>query len=419
MKILWVKAGGLVPPDIGGKIRSYSILKELAKTHEVTVFNFYAAHNGDVHSGLNGMFERVVNLSLPIATNRGLGELASFAGNLFSSWPHTVSKYCRTEVKARMRELLASQNIDVIICDFVIAAAAIPWEVACPKVIFTHNVEALIWKRHFEVSRNPVWKMASWGEYQKMIRFEKYFLNKSEHVLTVSEADRDFFSDFIDRSKMTVISTGVDTDYFRPDSGKEQPNSLVFTGSMDWVPNEDGVLYFLRSILPLIRREIPEVSLTIVGRKPSEKLRGAAASEPGVYVTGTVDDIRPYVREGSVYVVPLRIGSGTRLKIFEAMAMGKAIVSTTLGAEGLPICDGGDISIADSPEEFSRKVCLLLRDPQERRRLGSAARQLVEQHYSWSSVAAEFDAVLRRVAPVSSARDIKLPVSETASPMRA
>jgi len=409
----------LVPPDIGGKIRSYSILKELAKTHEVTVFNFYAVHNGDVHSGLNGMFERVVNLSLPIATNQGLGELASFAGNIFSSWPHTVSKYCRPEVKARMRELLASQNFDVIICDFVVAAAAIPWEVACPKVIFTHNVEALIWKRHFEVSRNPVWKMASWGEYQKMIRFEKYFLNKSEHVLTVSEADRDFFSDFIDRSKMTVISTGVDTDYFRPDSGKEQPNSLVFTGSMDWMPNEDGVLYFLRSILPLIRREIPEVSFTIVGRKPSEKLRVAAASEPGVHVTGTVDDIRPYVREGLVYVVPLRIGSGTRLKIFEAMAMGKAIVSTTLGAEGLPICDGGDISIADSPEEFSRKVCLLLRDPEERRRLGSAARQLVEQHYSWSSVAAEFDAVLRRVAPVSSDRDMKLPVSETVSPMRA
>jgi len=419
MKILWVKAGGLVPPDIGGKIRSYSILKELAKTHEVTLFTFYAAHHNDVHSGLNGMFERVINLSLPIATNRGLGELASFAGNLFSSRPHTVSKYCSPEVKARMRELLASQNFDVIICDFVIAAAAIPWEVACPKVIFTHNVEALIWKRHFEVSRNPVWKMASWGEYQKMIRFEKYFLNKSEHVLTVSEADRDFFSDFIDRSKMTVISTGVDTDYFRPDSATEQPNSLVFTGSMDWMPNEDGVLYFLRSILPLIRREIPDVSFTIVGRKPSEKLRASAASEPRVHVTGTVDDIRPHVREGSVYIVPLRIGSGTRLKIFEAMAMGKAIVSTTLGAEGLPISDGGDISIADSPEEFSRKVCLLLRDPQERRRLGSAARQLVEQNYSWSSVAAEFDDVLRRVAPVSSAREARLQVGEKVSPVRA
>ncbi len=418
MKILWVKAGGLVPPDIGGKIRSYSILKELAKIHQVTVFNFYAAHQSDVHSGLNGMFESVINLPLPIATNRGLGELASFARNVFSSWPHTVSKYCRPEVKARMRELLASRNFDVIICDFVVAAAAIPWEVACPKVIFTHNVEALIWKRHFEVSRNPVWKIVSWGEYQKMTHFEKHFLKKSEHVLTVSEADKDFFSDFLNRSKMTVISTGVDTGYFRPDNGNEKPNSLVFTGSMDWMPNEDGVLYFLRSVLPLIRREIPQVSFTIVGRKPSEKLRAAAASEPAVHVTGTVDDIRPYVREGSVYVVPLRIGSGTRLKIFEAMAMGKAIVSTTLGAEGLPIRDASDISIADSPQEFARKVGALLRDSEERRRLGYAARQLVEQHYSWSSVAAEFDAVLRRVASVSSTRDMNLPVDEAVSPTR-
>jgi polysaccharide biosynthesis protein PslH len=419
MKILWVKAGGLVPPDIGGKIRSYSIVKELAKTHEVTLFNFYAAHSGDVHSGLKGMFHRVVNLPLPIATNRGIGELASFVRNIFSSSPHTVSKYCRPEVKARMRELLASEKFDVIICDFVVAAAAIPWEVGCPKVIFTHNVEALIWKRHFEVSRNPVWKLTSWGEYQKMMGFEKHFLNKSEHVLTVSEADKDFFSDFVERSKMTVISTGVDTNYFRPDNSQEQQNSLVFTGSMDWMPNEDGVLYFMRSILPLIRREIPEVSFTIVGRKPSEKLRSAAASEPGVQVTGTVDDIRPYVRDGSVYVVPLRIGSGTRLKIFEAMAMGKAIVSTTLGAEGLPIRDEVDISIADSPEEFSRKVCALLRDAGERRRLGSAARQLVEQHYSWSSVAAEFDEVLRRVAPSSSARETELPAAEKASALRA
>jgi polysaccharide biosynthesis protein PslH len=148
-------------------------------------------------------------------------------------------------------------------------------------------------------------------------------------------------------------------------------------------------------------------------------LRSAAASALGVQVTGTVDDIRPYVREGSVYVVPLRIGSGTRLKIFEAMAMGKAIVSTTLGAEGLPIRDGVDISIADSPEEFSRKVCGLLRDPEERRSLGSSARQMVEQHYSWSAVAAEFNEVLRRVAPLSSAHEMKLPATEKVSALRA
>ena len=358
-----------MPPDIGGKIRSYHILKELAKTHAVTLFTFYAAHANDVHSELESVFDKVVYLPMRIATNRRLAELANFAGNLFSPWPYTVSKYCRPEVVAAVRRLLAEQKYDVIVSDFVIAAGAIPWEVACPKLLFTHNVEALIWHRHFEVSRNPLWKLVSSREYQKMIRFERSFLEKSQHVLTVSEADRDFFSRFIDRSKMTVISTGVDTEYFQPDASKEQPSSLVFTGSMDWMPNEDGIVYFLRSILPLIRREIPQVRFNIVGRQPSDKLRATVDSEPGVQVTGRVDDIRPYVREGSVYVVPLRIGSGTRLKIFEAMAMGKAIVSTSLGAEGLPVSEGRDILIADTPEEFSRKVCLLLRDPQERSRL--------------------------------------------------
>jgi len=397
MRILWVKAGGLVPPDIGGKIRSYHILKELAKTHAVTLFTFYGSHLNDLHSQLDGMFDRVVYMPMRIATRRGFGEFANFAGHMFSSWPHTVSKYCRPEVIARMRKLLAEQTYDVIVCDFVVAAGAIPWEVACPKIIFTHNVEAMIWRRHLGVSRNPFWRLVCWGEYQKMIRFEESFLEKSQHVLTVSESDKDFFSRFIDRSKMTVISTGVDTDYFLPNATEEKSYSLVFTGSMDWMPNEDGVLYFVRSILPLIRQEIPQVTFKIVGRAPSEKLRSAMASEPGVQVTGRVEDIRPYVHEGSVYIVPLRIGSGTRLKIFEAMAMGKAIVSTTLGAEGLPVNDGRDILIADTREAFAQKVISLLRDAEERERLGAAARQLVEQRYSWSSVASEFDLVLRRL----------------------
>src|SRR5947199_5375242 len=156
---------------------------------------------------------------------------------------------------------------------------------------------------------------------------------------------------------------------------------------MDWMPNDDGVLYFLRSVLPLIRREIPPLSFTIVGRKPSEKLRTAAAADPGVQVTGTVDDIRPYVEEGSVYVVPLRIGSGTRLKIFEAMAMGKAIVSTTLGAEGLPVTDKTDICLEDGPESFAAATVYLLKNDAGRERLGLAARELVEERYSWDAVA--------------------------------
>ena len=397
MKILWVKAGGLVPLDIGGKIRSYNIVKRLTKIHTVTLFTFYAAHEGDVHAQLEQEFDRAVYLPLQISTDRGLGELASFIRNLFSSEPHSVAKYCRPEAVATMNDLVKSDRYDLIVCDFVFAGGVIPWETSCPKVLFTHNVEALIWKRHMEVSRNPFWKLVCWGEYQKMLHYEAFCLRKSNHTLTVSDTDRSFFERFIERSKMSVIGTGVDTDYFRPSGAEEVPNSLVFTGAMDWTPNEDAILYFLDSVFPLIRSKIPDVNFKVVGRRPSEKLRSVAAGIPGVSVTGRVEDVRPYVKEAAVYVVPLRVGSGTRLKIFEAMAMGKAIVSTTVGAEGLPVRDGVNLLLGDTAQALADRVVSLLGDPVQRKNLGLTARRLVEERYSWSSVAAEFETVLRSV----------------------
>ncbi|HMI92751.1 MAG TPA: glycosyltransferase [Polyangiales bacterium] len=164
----------------------------------------------------------------------------------------------------------------------------------------------------------------------------------------------------------------------------------MFTGAMDWYPNEDGILDFVDTTLPLIQREVPDVSLTIIGRNPSERLR-AACNRPGVHVTGTVDDVRPYVHEGAVYVVPLRIGGGTRLKIFEALAMGKAVVSTTIGAEGLPMVDGRDFIAADSPTAIAQAVVALLRDPERRKAMGAAGRELVEQRHSWQRVALDFE----------------------------
>jgi glycosyltransferase involved in cell wall biosynthesis len=165
---------------------------------------------------------------------------------------------------------------------------------------------------------------------------------------------------------------------------------------MDWFPNEDAVMYFTDAILPRIRQEIPNVSLTVVGRNPSARLR-AMAAKAGIQVTGTVDDVRPYVAEAAVYVVPLRVGGGTRLKIFEALAMEKAVVSTTVGAEGLPLIPGQHFLQADDPANFSHAVVSLLRDAERRHRIGSAGRRLVEERYSWPQVACEFEAYLEEV----------------------
>jgi glycosyltransferase involved in cell wall biosynthesis len=233
-----------------------------------------------------------------------------------------------------------------------------------------------------------------------MMRFEARALARFDGVLAVSNADRDTFTRLYPgaiRQPVHVVPTGVDTDYFTPQRSSPDSRGLVFTGSMDWLPNEDAMTFFCRDVLPLVRAAEPAASLTIVGRTPTGAV-SALASGDAVRVTGRVEDVRPYMQEAAVYVVPLRIGGGTRLKIFEAMAMGKAVVSTTVGAEGLPIQNGEHLLLADTPAAFASAVIDLLRNPARRVQLGSAARTLVVDRYDWSAVAAELESALLRFA---------------------
>ena len=401
MKILWVKAGGLVPPDTGGKIRSYHILRELAREHSITLFSFYAAHAEDSHSQLNEIFERVDAIPLDLPAPRSFRELCDYGLTLFTQQPYNISKYCTPKVQQRLQQVLEQESFDAIVCDFVIAAGAIPWEVPTAKILFTHNVESMIWQRHYQVSRNPLWKALSWREWRTMEAAERKYVSKADHVLTVSEDDRRFFAECAAAAKLSVIPTGVDTDYFVPTGTPDTPNSLVFTGSMDWLPNEDGVVHFIEEILPLVRQEVPEVSLTVVGRRPTSRLKDLAANTAHVHLTGWVEDIRPYLSQAAVVVVPLRIGGGTRLKIFEAMGMGKAIVSTTIGAEGLPVLHDEHLLIADEPAHFANSTVELLGDAGRRRSLGTTARKLVVGKYSWRIVAEQFAEILVEVVAKS------------------
>jgi len=397
MKILWVKAGGLVPPDTGGKIRSYNILRELARQHSVTFFSFYATHDNDLHPDLKNIFDGVVCMPLPLPAPKSLAEMFDYGVRLLSPQPYNITKYCRPDVRRRLHALLQQETYDVILCDFMAAAGVIPWDHPTPKVLFTHNVEATIWRRHYEVATNLIWKAISWQEWRKMEAAERRYLRLADHVLTVSETDRDAFLPFVNPEKLTVIPTGVDVDYFRPMPVDETADSLVFTGSMDWLPNEDAIFYFVGSVLPLIQQQCPNVSLEVVGRSPSRKLQALAETEKSLRLTGWVEDIRPFVARGSVCIVPLRVGGGTRLKIFEAMAMSKAVASTSVGAEGLPVRTGENILLADTPRDFAEAVVNLLRDPKRRKQLGTAARTLVQEKYSWQKVTENFARTLTDV----------------------
>jgi glycosyltransferase involved in cell wall biosynthesis len=247
---------------------------------------------------------------------------------------------------------------------------------------------------------NPVARQLLAQQWRRMLRFERDALGRFDLVLAVSDTDSRTFERLYPGTIQTpihVVQTGVDTQYFTPTAPDIARRAhLVFTGSMDWLPNEDGMLYFVREILPLIRAQEPDATLSVIGRAPTPAVR-RLAEEHGVEVTGRVDDVRPHIAAGSVYIVPLRIGGGTRLKIFEAMGMAKAIVSTTVGAEGLPVTPGTDIAIADEPHAFAEAVVRLIRDGGARQRLEAAARSLVVARYDWSAVAQDFEDALARV----------------------
>lgn len=390
MRILWVKPGGLWPLNVGGRLRSFHVLSELSQRHQVTVLTTHRP--GEDHELAQHLphCERITSFeySAPKAGS------ASFAGMLARSWtsafPVDLLKWRVSALCAEVESILNGGKADICVADFLYGAVNMPSRTSVPVVLFSHNVEHILWKRLAENEKRP-WRRAILEmEWRKMRRSERTACARSRMVVAVSPQDAACLSANAPGAVIRSMPTGVDTNYFRANGTPEAPLHLVFSGAMDWYPNEDAMLFFMQEILPLIRREVADVAATVVGRNPSARFR-AAGESAGVRITGTVDDVRSYIDTGAVYVVPLRIGGGTRLKIFEALSMGKAVVSTSIGAEGLPLVPEKHYLRADSAEEFSRAVISLLRDPARRRLLGETGRDFVHAHYSWREVARTFE----------------------------
>ncbi len=404
MNILWLNAGLLLPLDKGGKLRTWHLMRHLARRHTITYESFASPDQPQADiDGMREVADRVVTVPRGDVSKGSARFYLDAARYLLNTAPYAVAKYRSPEYAARLTELVARERFDLVVCDFLPPLVNMPARLPMATVLFTHNVEADIWRRHLETARNPVARALLRTQWRRMLAFERAALDRFDLVLTVSEADRQTFDRLYPSHvrEYHVVPTGVDTTYFAPSAGASlsgtRPKHLVFTGSMDWLPNEDGMLFFCREVLPRIRHFEPGVTLSIVGRAPTPAVRRLAETA-GVDVTGRVDDVRPHVADAALYVVPLRIGGGTRLKIFEAMSMGKAVVSTTIGAEGLPVTHDRDVVIADDASDFADAIVGLLRDAPRRERLAAAARQLVVEKYDWSAVAGELEAALLKAA---------------------
>ncbi len=390
LRILWVKVGGLWPPNTGGRLRSLHMLDDLSRRHRVGLVTTHqpGGDTAGLVSRLPGC-ERIDSIPYTLPKQGTLRFARDVARSWTTPYPADLWRWRVPAVRARIREWL-TEGVDLCVADFLVAMPNLPASMPVPIVLFEHNVEHMIWKRLYQVEKRP-WRRGLLAvEWRKMRHYEAEACARAGLTVAVSEADRALLTAGAPGADIRAIPTGVDTAYFHPNGAAEAPATLVFTGSMDWYPNEDAILYFLEAILPEVRREVPGVSLAVVGRDPTDRLRAAGAAA-GIRVTGTVADVRPYVAEAAVYVVPLRVGGGTRLKIFEALAMGKAVVSTRVGAEGLPIVSDRHFLQADSPAAFAQAVISLLKDADRRRALGLAGRRLVEERYSWSQVTRDFE----------------------------
>lgn len=394
MHLLWLKTELLHPIDKGGKIRTYQMLKHLKAHHRVTYLTLDdGTAAADTPARAAEYCHELVRVPFAPPAKGSVAFFADLARNVVSPLPYAVARYRSTPMREAIRTAVRTGAVDLVVCDFLTPSINIPDDLGVPVLLFQHNVEAAIWQRHTAVASNPVRKAYMREQWRRMKRFEQRECRRVDHVVAVSDADRTTFEREYGVTSVSAVATGVDTDYFQPSPERARhPDQLVFTGSMDWMPNEDGIGWFVREVLPIVRASLPHTQLSIVGRNPTPAVSALADVAPGVRVTGTVPDIRPYLEEAAVVLVPLRVGGGTRLKIFEAMAMECPIVSTTIGAEGLPVADGEDIRIADSAADFAAATVALLRNPPEAARMGAAAAAQVRQRFGWERVTADFGA---------------------------
>jgi glycosyltransferase involved in cell wall biosynthesis len=386
LRVLFFSQRFPLPMDTGGKIRTGKMLEKLKHIFDVTLIsNMESPRDGEHVSKITNLCSEFY----PVPWN----EIKKYSPRFYlrvlyrilSRYPVTVINDYSEALEEKISDILRSQRYDLVVCDFLQPSLNVRNITGYPTLLFQHNVESIIMERYFRTARDPLRKLFWRSQWKKMLRYEQQACRRFTGVVAVSEVDKENLEKNFSLQNVFAIPTGVDTEYFSPREEAIEPNSLVFTGSMDWLPNEDAILFFAQEILGQIKEHIPNVTLTVVGRNPSRRLLHEVKNYPEINVVGWVSDVRPY------------IGGGTRIKAYEAMAMGKAVVSTHVGTEGLPLTSGQHAVLTDEPRHFAAAVVELLRDHKKRQYLGETARNFVQQNFAWERVAEIFAGICERV----------------------
>jgi len=394
-RILFLTPQVPYPPEQGTAIRNYNLIVQVATRHDVALLSFADERNGATDAGpLQDLCAplRIV----PVPTRSMQDRLRTL---LMTRAPDMAFRLFSQEYAAALQDLLARESFDIIQIEGIELARyglmVRQWlKERAPAIVFDdHNAEYLLQRRSFETDlRHPKrWAAALYSlmQWRRLARFERTVCRLSDAVVAVSDADAQALRQLVARLTPLVVPNGVDIARYTPDLPDSLPlqhPAIVFTGKMDFRPNVDAMLWFHHHVWPLVRNDVPDAHLWVVGKSPHRHLY-PLRDDPSVTVTGYVPDILPYFGGADVYVVPLRIGGGTRLKVLEAMSAGLPLVSTTLGVEGLGLLSGEHALLADAPSAFADAVISLLQDRNKCDTLGKAARGFVLDRYDWHRIA--------------------------------
>jgi glycosyltransferase involved in cell wall biosynthesis len=388
VNILFISTKSPYPLSDGHSQRTFHLLAEAAKKNNIYFLTFFLSDEERANfKEIEKLCRWAKGFTLPVQHSR-LRLIAGLIKNVFSPVPFVAQKYRTSEMAREISLVLSREKIDVVHLDMLPLMNYYPEVKKYPLVMVDHNVESSLLLRQITHTGNIFVKMFWKIQYRKLYNFEKEQLGKAKCSVAVSEMDREDLLRMNPSARVTCVPNGVNVRYFMPGPIAAEKNKLIFVGGLNWFPNLDGMTYFCERIYPLIVDKIGPVETVIIG-KANKQFKYASI----VKQVGFVDDIRPYVRETKVYIVPLRVGGGTRLKILDALAMGKAIVSTAIGCEGLQVEHDRHLVIADEPQLFANAVVDLFANEQKRGELGRAGRQLAEKKYDWEILGEEMQHV--------------------------
>jgi sugar transferase (PEP-CTERM/EpsH1 system associated) len=381
MKILFLAFELPYPLDRGGRVKTFHFLQALARHHKVTLVALSRSPLESQHLGrFAGWLEAVHLVPVGLSWARKM-RLASLG--LWRRKPFVMALYDSREMRDLVSTLLQTQEYDVIYADHLHMSQYVPKSTGSFTVLDQHNVEAVILHRFFQSRRLGPLKAFAWWEWRRMASYEPAECRRFNMVLVTTPIDAELVRPWLQpEQRLEVLPIGVDVEYFKPVSCPSDSCTLVSLGTLAWQPNADGVLWFCREVLPLVQAHVPGVTFQIIGDRPPVMIR-KLGEDKAIELLGRVDDVRPFLTNSAGLIVPLRVGSGMRVKVLDALAMGVPVVSTTVGCEGIAVTHGRDVLIADRPPDFARAIVELMSDGELQRRLSKAGRALVTERYAW------------------------------------